>query len=40
VAQGDTVVTSGQVKLRNGVPVAIDNRIVPANDPAPKILDQ
>jgi membrane fusion protein (multidrug efflux system) len=40
VAAGDTVVTSGQIKLRNGVPVAIDNRIVPANDPAPKILDQ
>ncbi|CAN5900631.1 efflux RND transporter periplasmic adaptor subunit [soil metagenome] len=40
VADGDTVVTSGQVKLRNGVPLIIDNRIVPTNDPAPKIVDQ
>lgn len=39
VAEGDTVVTSGQIKLRNGVPVVIDNRVVPANDPAPKIVD-
>jgi membrane fusion protein (multidrug efflux system) len=34
------VVTSGQVKLRNGVPLAIDNRIVPTNDAAPKPVDQ
>ncbi len=40
VSEGDTVVTSGQVKLRNGVPLAIDNRIVPANDAAPKPVDQ
>lgn len=40
VAEGDTVVTSGQIKLRNGVPIVIDNRVVPANDPAPKIVDQ
>ncbi len=40
VAEGDTVVTSGQLKLRNGVPLAIDNRFVPTNDPAPKIVDQ
>ncbi len=39
VADGDMVVTSGQVKLRNGVPIAIDNRVVPKNDPAPKIVD-
>jgi membrane fusion protein (multidrug efflux system) len=39
VSDGDTVVTSGQVKLRNGVPLAIDNRIVPANDAAPKPVD-
>jgi membrane fusion protein, multidrug efflux system len=39
VAEGDTVVTSGQVKLRNGVPVLIDNKVVPKNDPAPKIVD-
>ena len=39
VADGDMVVTSGQVKLRNGVPIAIDNSVVPKNDPAPKIVD-
>ncbi len=39
VAEGDMVVTSGQVKLRNGVPVVIDNSVVPKNDPAPKIVD-
>jgi membrane fusion protein (multidrug efflux system) len=39
VAEGDTVVTSGQVKLRNGVPVLIDNRVVPKNEPSPKIVD-
>jgi len=40
VADGDTVVTSGQIKLRNGVPLIVDNRIVPTNDAAPKIVDQ
>ena len=39
VAEGDMVVTSGQIKLRNGVPVVVDNRVVPKNDPAPKIVD-
>ena len=39
VAEGDMVVTSGQIKLRNGVPVIVDNRVVPKNDPAPKIVD-
>jgi len=39
VAPGDMVVTSGQVKLRNGVPVVINNSVVPKNDPAPKIVD-
>lgn len=40
VSEGDTVVTSGQIKLRNGVPVVIDNRAVPTNDAAPKIVDK
>lgn len=40
VSEGDTVVTSGQIKLRNGVPVLIDNRAVPSNDAAPKIVDK
>lgn len=39
VAEGDMVVTSGQMKLRNGVPVIVDNSVVPKNDPAPKIVD-
>jgi membrane fusion protein (multidrug efflux system) len=39
VAEGDMVVTSGQIKLRNGVPVVVDNRVVPKNDPDPKIVD-
>lgn len=32
---GDRVVTSGQMKLRNGAPVRIDNSVVPTNDPKP-----
>lgn len=32
---GDEVVTSGQVKLRNGVPILVNNEVVPANDPNP-----
>jgi len=40
VSDGDMVVTSGQIKLRNGVPLAIDNRIVPTNEAAPKPVDQ
>ena len=40
VSEGDTVVTSGQIKLRNGVPVVVDNRVVPTNDAAPTIVDK
>lgn len=40
VSEGDMVVTSGQIKLRNGVPLIVDNRVVPTNDPAPKIVDK
>ena len=36
---GDTVVTAGQVKLRNGTPVLINNTVQPANDPNPKPVD-
>jgi membrane fusion protein (multidrug efflux system) len=35
VNEGDEVVTSGQVKLRNGTPITINNDIQPANDPDP-----
>jgi len=33
---GDEVVTSGVFKLRNGVAVAVNNKIQPANSPAPR----
>jgi len=32
---GDMVVTSGQLKLKNGSPVQVDNKVVPLNDPNP-----
>ena len=32
---GDEVVTSGQIKLRNGAAVAINNSVLPENNPAP-----
>lgn len=40
VSEGDTVVTSGQIKLRSGVPVVVNNSAVPTNDAAPKIVDK
>jgi membrane fusion protein (multidrug efflux system) len=33
---GEEVVTSGVFKLRNGVPVRVNNKVQPANNPAPK----
>jgi membrane fusion protein (multidrug efflux system) len=39
VKDGDVVVTAGQIKLRNGVPVIINNTLQPANDPNPKPAD-
>jgi len=33
--EGQQVVTSGQVKLKNGTPVVIDNSVLPANGPNP-----
>ena len=33
--EGQTVVTSGQLKLKNGTPVKIDNKVLPANSPNP-----
>lgn len=32
---GEEVVTSGQIKLRNGSPVRVDNSVVPSANPAP-----
>ncbi|ABP35200.1 efflux RND transporter periplasmic adaptor subunit [Polynucleobacter asymbioticus] len=36
VDEGATVVTSGQLKLKNGTPLIINNKVQPANSPNPK----
>jgi len=33
--EGDVVITAGQLKLQNGSPIVIDNKIVPTDDPDP-----
>jgi membrane fusion protein (multidrug efflux system) len=33
--EGEEVVTSGQVKLKSGSPITIDNSVQPANSPNP-----
>jgi len=38
--EGDQVVTSGQLKLRNGAPVIVDNKVTPSNDADPKPVDE
>ena len=35
VKEGDLLITSGQMKLKNGSPVQIDNSAAPLNNPAP-----
>lgn len=40
IKEGETVVTAGQIKLRSGVPVKINNSIQPTNEPAPQPRDQ
>ena len=35
LAAGQQVVSSGQLKLKNGTPVVIDNRVQPTNNPNP-----
>jgi membrane fusion protein (multidrug efflux system) len=40
IKEGDTVVTAGQIKLRSGFPVIVNNSIQPTNDPAPQPKDQ
>ncbi len=37
VSPGDQVVTAGQLKLRNGAAVQINNSVEPADDPAPNL---
>lgn len=36
VDEGVTVVTSGQLKLKNGTPLIVNNKVQPANSPDPK----
>ena len=36
VDEGSTVVTSGQLKLKNGTPLIVNNKVLPANSPNPK----
>ena len=40
VKDGDMVVTAGQIKLRNGAPLIVNNTVAPPNDPNPKPADQ
>jgi len=40
IKAGEMVVTSGLMKLKNGVPLIIDNRVQPANDVAPTPQEQ
>ena len=40
IKEGDTVVTSGQLKLRPGSTVIISNKVQPSNDAAPKPMDE
>lgn len=39
LASGDTVVTEGQMKLHNGSPILVNNRVEPANNPNPQVAD-
>ena len=39
VKSGDSVVTSGQLKLKNGSRVTINNEIQPSNEAAPQPMD-
>lgn len=40
IRENDIVVTSGQLKLKNDVPVVINNKVQPRNDPAPQPVDE
>jgi membrane fusion protein, multidrug efflux system len=37
---GDHVVTSGQLKLKNGTRIVINNSVVPTNNPAPQVIEE
>ena len=40
IEEGTEIVTSGQLKLKNGTPLIIDNSKVPKNEAAPKLQEQ
>jgi membrane fusion protein (multidrug efflux system) len=40
IKAGEQVVTSGQLKLKNGANVVVDNSIVPGNNPNPTPQEQ
>ncbi len=40
IEEGATVVTSGQMKLRNGTPLVVNNTVTPRSDPNPKPQEQ
>ena len=40
VKEGETVVTSGQLKLKNGTPVTVNNTVQPPFDPDPKPVEE
>lgn len=40
IKEGDEIVTAGQMKLRNGSPIVVNNKVEPLNDPAPHVQDQ
>lgn len=40
IAEGDEIVTSGQLKLKNGTLVVINNELQPSSDPDPQPVDE
>ena len=40
IKEGDLIVTSGQLKLKNGSRVVVNNEVLPANNPFPTPLDE
>jgi len=40
IAEGDEVVTAGQLKLKKGSSVKIDNAVEPKDNPAPQLVDE
>ena len=37
IKEGDEIVTSGQLKLKNNTPVIINNKVTPDNNPNPAV---